>query len=145
MSQTPHRPQDRVVLREGAARPGEQVIEPHSVLLWTIVSIPLLGYFVWYYRAHRDCSRLLNDSFDPWFWMAMLFPGMLLLLPYAIAQAKIAARVEIASRMALPTAGYLALCVAGFLIPALMPLVLQPRLNRAARIDPLALRRMPIG
>ena len=109
------------------------MIEPHSVALWTVLSLPLLGYFVWYYRAHRDCSRLLEDeSSDPWFWMAMLFPGVLLLIPYAVAQAKMVARVEIATRMPFATASYLALCTGGFVMPALMPLVLQTRLNRAA-------------
>jgi hypothetical protein len=34
--------------------------------------------------------------------------------------------------------------VFGFVIPALLPLVLQPRLNQAARIDVEELRRMPI-
>jgi hypothetical protein len=132
MSSTP-RPQDRLVLREDAVHPVERVIEPRSVALWTALSLPLIGYFVWYYRAHRDCSRLLDDeSSDPWFWMAMLFPGMLLVIPYAVAQAKIVARVEIATRAPLPTAAYLALCAGGFLLPALMPLVLQARLNRAA-------------
>jgi hypothetical protein len=138
------RPQDHLRLRDGAAARGQGVINPHSAALWTVLSLPLLGYFVWYYRAYRDCSRLLDDSSDPWLWMAMLFPGMVLVVPYAIAQAKVVARVEIASKMSLSTAGYAALCVGGFLIPALMPLVLQPRLNRAARIDPAQLRRMPI-
>jgi hypothetical protein len=132
MSSTP-RPQDRLVLREDAVHPIERVIEPRSVALWTALSLPLIGYFVWYYRAHRDCSRLLDDeASDPWFWMAMLFPGMLLLIPYAVAQAKIVARVEIATRAPFSTAAYLGLCVGGFLLPALMPLVLQARLNRAA-------------
>lgn len=138
----PSPPQDRLLLRDGAAHPTQRVIEPHSVVLWTIISLPVLGYFVWYYRAQRDCSRLLDANSDPWLWMAMLFPGMLVLLPYAIAQAKIVARVEVASRASLSTGAYLALCLGGFLIPALMPLVLQPRLNQAARMDPTQLRRL---
>jgi hypothetical protein len=137
------RPQDRLRLRPDAP-PGHRVTEPHSTLLWTILSVSLIGYFVWYYRATRECSRLLDHSSDPWMWMAMLFPGMLLVVPYAIAQARIVARVEIASRRPLHTAAYLALCVFGFVIPALLPLVLQPRLNRASRIDVEELRRMPI-
>lgn len=145
MRHSSQRPQDRLQLRDGAATPGRRLIEPHSVALWTVLSLPLIGYFVWYHRAQRDCSRLLDDSSDPWFWLAMLFPGMLLLIPYAIAQARIVARVEVASRLSLATAGYLALCVGGFLIPALMPLVLQPRLNRVAGMDPAQLRRLPIG
>jgi hypothetical protein len=47
--------------------------------------------------------------------------------------------------MPFPTAVYTALCVAGFFVPALLPLVLQRRLNQAARIDPAQLRRLPIG
>ena len=62
------RPQDRLRLREGAALPVERVIEPHSVVLWTLVSLPVIGYFVWYFRALRDCTRLIDDGSDPWFW-----------------------------------------------------------------------------
>lgn len=122
----------------------QAVIQPQSTALWTLLSVPLLGYFVWYFRATRDCSRLLDDGATPWFWMAMLFPGMVLVIPYAIAQARIAARVELASRQSLGTAAYVGLCVGGFFIPALMPLVLQPRLNEVARIKPEQLRAMPI-
>jgi hypothetical protein len=142
---TSSRPQDRLVLRPGAAQPHERVIDPHSVALWTALSLPLVGYFFWYHRALRDCNRLLEDSSDPWFWLAMVFPGMILVIPYAVAQARLVARVEVASRRPLPTIAYLALCVGGFLIPALMPLVLQPRLNQAARTVPAVLRRTPIG
>jgi hypothetical protein len=141
---TVHRPQDQLRLRAGVAAPGQRAIEPRSAALWTVLSLPLLGYFVWYYRAQRDCSRLLEDSSEPWFWMVMLFPGMVLVIPYAIAQARVVARVEVASRHTLSTAAYLGLCVGGFLIPALMPLVLQPRLNRAARTEPGQLRRTPL-
>lgn len=137
------RPQDRLRLRPDAS-PIQRETEPHSTVLWTILSLSLIGYFVWYFRAQRDCSRLLDRDSDPWLWMAMLFPGMLLVIPYAIAQARMVARVEIASRRPLPTAAYLALCVLGFVVPALLPLVLQPRLNSAAQIDPEVLRRMPI-
>jgi formate-dependent nitrite reductase membrane component NrfD len=77
-------------------------------------------------------------------WMAMLFPGMLLVIPYAVAQARIVARVEVATRRPLPTVAYLAVCVVGFVIPALLALVLQPRLNQAARMDVEELRRMRI-
>lgn len=145
MSHIAPRPQDRLRLVEGAAPPGERVIDPHSAILWAALSLPLIGYFVWYHRAYRDCSRLLDDGTDPWLWMVMLFPGMLLVIPYAIAQAKMVARVEIATRRPLPTAGYLALCAFGFFIPALLPLALQPRLNRAAVTDYRALRRLTLG
>jgi hypothetical protein len=60
-----------------------------------------------------------------------------------VAQARIVARVELATRRPLPTVAYLALCVFGFVAPALLPLILQPRLNRAARMDVDELRRMP--
>ena len=143
MTPVAQRPQDRLRLAPGASvRPS--VIEPHSTPMWTVLSFSLIGYFIWYFRAQRDCSRLLDHDSDPWFWMAMLFPGMLLLIPYAVAQARIVARVEVATRRPLPTAGYLAVCVLAFLIPALLPLVLQPRLNQAARMDPEQLRRMAI-
>lgn len=144
MNRTSSRPQDRVVLRPGAAQPHERVIEPHSVALWTFLSLPLVGYFFWYHRAHRDCSRLLEDGSDPWLWLMMVFPGMILVIPYAVAQARLVARVELASRRPLPTVAYLALCIGGFLIPSLMPLVLQPRLNQAATTDPALLRRLPL-
>lgn len=144
MSHIASRPQDRLVVRPGAAQPREQVIETHSVALWTLLSFPLVGYFFWYHRAQRDCSRLLEDNSDAWFWLTMVFPGMILAIPYAIAQARLIARVEVASRRPLPTPAYLALSIAGFLIPALLPLVLQPRLNQAARTDPTVLRRTPI-
>jgi hypothetical protein len=137
------RPQDRLRLRPDAS-PTRGVIDPRSAVLWTILSLSLIGYFIWYFRAQRDCSRLLNRDSDPWLWMAMLFPGMLLVIPYAVAQARIVARVEIASRRPFPTLAYVALCVLSFVIPALLPLVLQPRLNGAARMDPALLRRMPI-
>ncbi len=139
------RPQDQLRLRSGAAPPRERVIQPHSTALWTILSLSLLGYFFWYYRAQRECQQLLEDRSDPWLWMMMLFPGMLLVIPYAIAQARVVARVEIAARQPLHTALYLAVCVFGFVVPALIPLVLQPRLNRAAQMDPEQLRRMPIS
>jgi hypothetical protein len=138
------RPQDHLRIRpEGAVR-GQRVIEPRSTLLWTVLSLPLLGYFVWYWRTLRDCSRLLDDDSEPWFWMAMLFPGVVLVIPYAAAQARVVARVEVASRLSLSSAAYLALCIVGFLIPAVMPLVLQPRLNQAAGIDPARLRATPM-
>ncbi len=144
MSSTRSRPQDRLILREGAARPEQRLIETHSVVLWTVLSLPLLGYLVWYYRALRDCARLLDDGSDPWFWMTMLFPGMLLVVPYAVAQARVVARVELATRSPLRTPAYLGLCVAGFFVPALLALVLQARLNRAAKISPAQLRRLQI-
>lgn len=136
------RPQDRLRLREGAALPVERVIEPHSVVLWTLVSLPVIGYFVWYFRALRDCTRLIDDGSDPWFWMAMLFPGMFLIIPYAVAQARLVARVEIATRRPFGLAAYLGLCGGGFFAPALLPLVLQPRLNRAALTSPAELSRL---
>ncbi len=145
MSVSRPRPQDRLALREGAAHPNERLIEPHSVLLWTILSLPVVGYLVWYHRAQRDCARLLGDESNPWFWMAMLFPGMLLLIPYAAAQARIVARVEVASRMRFSALAYLGLCAGGFFVPALLPLVLQGRLNRAARTSPAELRRLRIA
>jgi len=120
------------------------VIEPRSVALWTALSLPLLGYFVWYYQAHRDCERLLDDGADAWFWMAMLFPGMIFVVPYAVAQARVVARVEVATRMPFATAAYVGLCVAGFFVPALLALVLQSRLNRAARMTPDALRQLKL-
>jgi hypothetical protein len=139
------RPQDHLRIRpDAAAAGGPPVIEPRSVALWTVLSLPLLGYFVWYWLALRDCSRLVDDESEPWFWLAMLFPGLILVIPYAAAQARVVARVEVASRESLSSGAYLALCVGGFLIPALMPLVLQPRLNQAARIDPARLRATPL-
>lgn len=143
MTPVSERPQDHLRLRPDAP-PEHRPIDPHSTVLWTILSLSLIGYFIWYFRATRECSRLLDRSSDPWMWMAMLFPGMLLVIPYAIAQARIVARVEVASRRPLPTVGYLAVCVVGFVIPALLPLVLQPRLNQAARMDVEKLRRMTI-
>jgi hypothetical protein len=133
------------VLREGATHPEQRLIEPHSVLLWTVLSLPLVGYLVWYYRALRDCARLLDDGSDPWFWMTMLFPGMLLVVPYAVAQARVVARVELATRARFGTVAYLGLCVGGFFVPALLALVLQARLNRAAEISPAQLRRLRIA
>jgi hypothetical protein len=144
MSSTRSRPQDRLLLREGAAGREQRLIEPHSVLLWTVLSLPLLGYLVWYYRALRDCARLLDDGSEPWFWMTMLFPGMLLVVPYAVAQARVVARVELATRSPFGTPAYLGLCVGGFFVPALLALVLQGRLNRAAMISPAQLRRLRI-
>lgn len=144
MTDAPSRPQDRLRLRPDVDVHGQRVIEPHSTALWTVLSLPLLGYFVWYWRALRDCSRLLDDDSEPWFWLAMLFPGIVLVIPYAMAQARVVARVEVASRLPLSSAGYVALCLAGFFVPALMPLVLQPRLNQAAQLDGVKLRAMPM-
>jgi hypothetical protein len=138
------RPQDHLRIRPGAAMDEHRLIQPRSVVLWTVLSLPLLGYFVWYWLALRDCSRLIDDDSQPWFWMAMLFPGLILVIPYVAAQARVVARVEVASRSSLSSAGYLALCVGGCVFPALMPLVLQPRLNRAARVDPARLRATPL-
>jgi hypothetical protein len=138
------RPQDRLRIRLDGAVSRQRVIEPRSALLWTVLSLPLLGYFVWYWLALRDCSRLIDDDSEAWFWLAMLFPGLILVIPYVAAQARVVARVEVASRESLSSAAYLALCVGVVLIPALMPLVLQPRLNRAARIDPVKLRATPL-
>ena len=143
MTQSLGRPQDHLRLRPDVAVRGPRVIEPHSTVLWTVLSLPLLGYFVWYWRAQRDCSRLLDDDSEPWFWLAMLFPGIVLVIPYAMAQARVVAR-SVGSRLSLSSGAYLALCVGGFLIPALMPLVLQPRLNQAAHVDPEKLRATPM-
>ena len=60
---------------------------------------------------------------------------MFLVIPYAAAQAKIVARVEIATRKPFSTAAYLGLCIGGFFIPAVLPLFLQPRLNQAGRVS----------
>lgn len=139
------RPQDHLRIRPDATVREQHVIQPRSAVLWTLLSLPLLGYFVWYWLALRDCSRLVDDDSEPWFWLAMLFPGLILVIPYAAAQARVVARVEVASRSSLSSAGYVALCVGGCLLPALMPLVLQPRLNRAAQIDPVRLRATPLG
>jgi hypothetical protein len=136
------RPQDRLVLREGAVPFDERRIPERSVALWTVLSLSLIGYFVWYFRAQRDCERLMDATWDRWMWMAMLFPGMILVLPYAAAQAKMVARVEVATREPLGTMTYLAVCCLGFFVPALLPLVLQRRLNRAARLDPAHLRQL---
>jgi hypothetical protein len=144
MTQPLARPQDHLRIRPEAAVREQRVIQPRSTMLWTVLSVPLLGYFVWYWLALRDCSRLIDDDSEPWFWMAMLFPGLILVIPYAAAQARVVARVEVASKSSLSSAGYLALCVGGCLLPALMPLVLQPRLNRAAQIDPATLRATPL-
>lgn len=144
MNQPLVRPQDHLRIRPDAVVREHRVIQPRSIVLWTVLSLPLLGYFVWYWLALRDCSRLIDDDRDPWFWMAMLFPGLILVIPYVAAQARVVARVEVASRSSLSSAGYLALCVAGCVLPALMPLVLQPRLNHAARIDPARLRATPL-
>ena len=138
------RPQDQLRIRPGGAMREHRVIQPRSALLWTVLSLPLLGYFVWYWLALRDCSRLIDDDSLPWFWMAMLFPGLILVIPYVAAQARVVARVEVASRSSLSSVGYLALCVGGCVLPALMPLVLQPRLNQAARLDPARLRATPL-
>ncbi len=136
MMQSQPRPQDRLRLREDAPRPEERLIEPRSAALWTVLSLPLVGYFFWYYLAHRDCSQLAeDDATNPWFWLAMIFPGMVLVIPYAAAQAKIVARVEIATRKPFSTAAYLGLCIGGFFIPAVLPLFLQPRLNEAGRVS----------
>jgi len=144
MNQPLVRPQDHLRIRPDTPVRAQRVIPPRSTALWTVLSLPLLGYFVWYWLALRDCSRLVDDDSEPWFWMAMLFPGLILVIPYAAAQARVVARVEVASRSSLSSAGYLALCVGGFLLPALMPLVLQPRLNQAARIEPAKLRATPL-
>ena len=144
MNQPLVRPQDHLRIRPGAAMREQRVIQPRNIVLWTVLSLPLLGYFVWYWLASRDCSRLIDDDSQPWFWMAMLFPGLILVIPYVAAQARVVARVEVASRSSLRSAGYIALCVGGCVIPALMPLVLQPRLNRAAGIDPARLRATPV-
>jgi hypothetical protein len=144
MNQPLVRPQDHLRIRPDTPVRGQRVIPPRSPVLWTLLSLPLLGYFVWYWLALRDCARLVDDDSEPWFWMAMLFPGLILVIPYAAAQARVVARVEVASRSSLSSAGYLALCVGGCLVPALMPLVLQPRLNRAAQIDPAKLRALPL-
>jgi hypothetical protein len=144
MTQPLARPQDHLRIRPGAAVREHRVIQPRSTVLWTVLSLPLLGYFVWYWRALRDCSRLIDDDSEPWFWMAMLFPGLILVIPYVAAQARVVARVEVASKSPLSSAGYLALCVGGCVLPALMPLVLQPRLNQAARMDPAKLRATPL-
>lgn len=144
MTQPFERQQDHLRIRPDGAVREHRVIEPRSTLLWTMLSLPLLGYFVWYWRALRDCSRLIDDDSEPWFWLAMLFPGLILVIPYAAAQARVVARVEVASRSSLSSAAYLMLCVGGFLIPALMPLVLQPRLNRAAQLDPVKLHATPM-
>ena len=90
MTESQPRPQDRLRLRDDAPRPEVRLIEPRSVALWTLLSLPLVGYFFWYYFAHRDCSLLAeDDATNPWFWLAMIFPGMVLVIPYAAAQAKI--------------------------------------------------------
>jgi hypothetical protein len=140
MTQPVARPQDHLRIRSDAAERAQRVIGPRSTVLWTVLSLPLLGYFVWYWLALRDCARLVDDDSEPWFWMAMLFPGLILVIPYAAAQARVVARVEVASRSSMSSVGYLALCVGGCLVPALMPLVLQPRLNHAARMEPAKLR-----
>ena len=55
---------------------------------------------------------------------------MLLVVPYAAAQARVVARVELATQRPFGTVAYVGLCVGGFFVPALLTLVLQRRLNQ---------------
>lgn len=138
------RPQDTVRLVPGAEPDIDSPISPRSVPLSVLVSLPVVGYFYWYWRATRDCARLLDQDIDPWAWLCMVFPGMILVLPYLYAQGKLVARVEVATREPLGGAVYLTLVMAGVLVPAVLPLALQPRLNRAARTEIGALRARPV-
>jgi hypothetical protein len=138
------RPQDTVRLVAGAEPDVDSPISPRSVPLSVLVSLPVVGYFYWYWHATRDCARLLDQDIDPWAWLCMVFPGMILVIPYMYAQAKLVARIETATREPLGTGTYFVLVMAGVLVPALFPLTLQPRLNRAARIDVDELRSLPI-
>ena len=61
MTPVAQRPQDRLRLRPGASA-TQRVIDPRSTPLWTVLSLSLIGYFIWYFRAQRDCSRLLAPS-----------------------------------------------------------------------------------
>jgi hypothetical protein len=144
MPDTRDRPQDSVRLVPGAEPDIAAAIAPRSVLFSTLVSLPIVGYFWWYWQATRDVGRLLDEDIDAWFWLCMVFPGILLVVPYVYAQVKLVARVEVATREPLSQALYVLTCVGGVLVPALLPLVLQPRLNRAAQIDADELRRRPL-
>lgn len=134
------RPQDTVRLVPGAEAEISSPIEPRSVPLSVLVSLPVVGYFYWYWHATRDSALLLDQEIEPWAWLCMVFPGMLLVLPFIYAQVKLVARVEAGTREPLGTATYLAVCLGGVLVPALLPLTLQPRLNRAAHTDVAELR-----
>jgi hypothetical protein len=138
------RPQDSVRLVPGAEPDIVHAIEPRSVVVSVMVSLPIVGYFWWYWQATRDVARLLDEQIDPWFWLCMVFPGMLLFVPYVYAQVKLVARVEIATREPLSRPAYLLACLGGVVLPALLPLVLQPRLNRAAQADAEELRKRPL-
>jgi hypothetical protein len=138
------RPQDSVRLVPGAEADIFPAIAPRSVELSTLVSLPIVGYFWWYWHATRDVARLLDEEIDAWFWLCMVFPGLLLIVPYVYAQVKLVARVEVATREPLSQAAYVLTCLGGVLVPALLPLVLQPRLNRAAMVDADELRRRPL-
>lgn len=139
------RPQDTVRLVPGAEPDVDSPIEPRSVPLSVLVSVPVVGYFYWYWHATRDCARLLDQDIDPWAWLCMIFPGMILVLPYFYAQGKLVARVEIATREPLGGPAFFTLLLAGVLVPALLPLTLQPRLNRAALTDIRELRAQPVA
>jgi hypothetical protein len=138
------RPQDTVRLVPGATADIVPAIAPRSVAFSTLVSLPIVGYFWWYWQATRDVARLLDEELDAWFWLCMVFPGMLLVVPYVYAQVKLVARVEVATREPLSQMAYLLTCLGGVIVPGLLPLVLQPRLNRAARVDAEELRRRPL-
>jgi hypothetical protein len=138
------RPQDSVRLVPGAEPDIFPAIAPRSVEFATLVSLPIVGYFWWYWQATRDVARLLDEEIDAWFWLCMVFPGLLLVVPYVFAQVKLIARVEVATREPLSQAAYVLTCLGGVLVPALLPLVLQPRLNRAAKVDADELRRRPL-
>jgi hypothetical protein len=128
----------------GASPDIAPAIEPRPVAFSVLVSLPIVGYFWWYWQATRDVARLLDEEIDPWLWLCMVFPGMLLLVPYVYAQVKLVSRVEIATREPLSERAYLLVCLGGVLLPALLPLILQPRLNRAAAADAEELRRRPL-
>jgi hypothetical protein len=123
-------PQDEVTLREPLL--STPLIPRRSRALAVAVSLPLIGYTYWYYRATSDAHLLLGRRANPWPWVVMVFPGVLLVLPYAYAQAKLVARVEVATGRAFSSAAYVLLCLTGFVLPAVLAFVLQARLNEAA-------------
>lgn len=138
------RPQDFVRFVPGAEPDVDSAIAPRSVVFSVLASLPVVGYFWWYWQATRDVAQLLDEDIDPWLWLCLVFPGLLLVVPYVYAQVKLVARVELATREPLSGAVYLLTCLGGVLFPAVLPLVLQPRLNRAAQVDAGELRRRPL-
>jgi hypothetical protein len=67
---------------------------PTGAWLLTVATL-LVYFFVWYYKINDETRRYLrDDSIRPWHSVIVIFPGVLLVIPYFVSIYRTAERIR---------------------------------------------------